>query len=123
MFRTELISKGNNVYSTQILDYYRKTLEQWQNEHSYERKGQILTSKVTLQNAKTPAFEFDFDGFVSNWIHMGNLIDDDEESEDSIKIKTALLPYIAWLKKNSKKQLSLKEYFKLAFNSSLRYTK
>lgn len=123
MFRTELISKGNNVYSTQILDYYRKTLEQWQNEHSYERKGQILTSKITLQNAKTPAFEFDFDGFVSNWIHMGNLIDDDEESEDSIKIKTALLPYIAWLKKNSKKQLSLKEYFKLAFNSSLRYTK
>ena len=93
------------------------------NAYHHLQQVVVVTSKITLQNAKTPAFEFDFDGFVSNWIHMGNLIDDDEESEDSIKIKTALLPYIAWLKKNSKKQLSLKEYFKLAFNSSLRYTK
>lgn len=123
MFRTELISKGNNVYSTQILDYYRQTLEQWQKEFSYERNGQILTSKNSLQTNMIAEFEFDYDEFIADWMRMGKMLDGDDENEDSIKIRTALLPYIAWLKKNTQKQLSLKEYFKLAFNSSLRYTK
>ena len=123
MFRTELISKGNDTYSTQILDYYRETLEQWQKEFSYERNGQILTSKNSLQTNMIAEFEFDYDEFIADWMRMGKMLDGDDENEDSIKIRTALLPYIAWLKKNTQKQLSLKEYFKLAFNSSLRYTK
>ena len=116
MFRTELLELSENKKTTETLKFYEQNLFTWcrNNNCTITKEDdayKILNSSGQKEEIKNGSF--DLKSFLAH-------ISKPENSEET---ETALLPYIAWLKtciKNDK-NISFKEYSKLALNFILRY--
>lgn len=109
MFRTPLISvseakENEKVYTTEVLNSYRKTFEFW--------KEKIKTQSSLQTRISNPA-DFDFQKFLNKFTKI---------PEANTQEFFALLPYIAYLRKiNSSKNVEFNELLKLAQSALLRY--
>ena len=116
MFRTGLINVSKNKKTTETLKFYEENLFIWckknactieKDDNSYKIKN-FCKEKKELKN-----MPFDTKNFFRKLKNM----------ENSAKVETALLPYISWLKNNTKnaQNIPFNEYTKLALNFILRY--
>lgn len=119
MYRTPLIPVNNakKCHTTEILDSYRKTLEQWQKR----------TSCIKISYAEQPAFLFRYDFNFS--LFRAKLLDDIRLAGDKIDAQnpllTAVLPYISYLRMKNGREGSVHtigQLLKLAYRKILRYT-
>ena len=118
LYRTNIEKLSDSSFTTQILDAYRLSLEDFlksnnilfkKNKDVYELECQNSSRIKTVQ--KCTGVVFSLKPFLQK-IAVSN----PEESE------TFLLPYIAWLRTQKKyKGCSYEELLKLAFNSIVRY--
>ena len=106
MFRTPLILKDirKKIYTTEVLESYRKTFEQWQSDSS--NKAACICE---ISNPK----DFSFGDFFKKLISTQNNANGNF---------SALLPYIAFLRKDKSFQnKDFSELLKLAQSTLLQY--
>ena len=123
MYRTELKELSSNIKTTQILEAYKTSMEKYleSNNISFSKEKDIYKLSCigipknqglfyySADNSKT--HDFSIKSFFSKLNNANS-----QESE------IILLPYIAWLRNNSKyKNLSYSELQKLALGSIVRY--
>lgn len=122
MFRTELIDLGESKFTTEILEGYRKTLEDWAESSSLRKSGNLIENQNRNKNIiEKKSYGFNFNVFFDDWKkNLEQIILSENFSAQKNKYLYSLLPFIAFLKKNETKT-TLHEYFKLALNYSLLY--
>ena len=116
MFRTELIDISKNKKTTEVLRHYEENLFSWckYNSCKIEKSGNIYKI-INFSKERREVKNMPFD----TKLFFGQL----ENSENSVQVETALLPYISWLKSGRKndQNIPFNEYAKLALNFILRY--
>ena len=119
MFRTELIELDQNKRTTQVLEAYKTSMEQYlkNNNITFTKEGDIyklqnLNSDEIIKKQKgSDAAAFSLKGFFDKL--AASPLEDAE---------TFLLPYVAWLRNNDKyKYIDYKDLLKLALDSIVRY--
>lgn len=116
MFRTELINVSKNKKTTGTLKFYEENLFLWCKKNAcriekYDNSYKIRNFSKEKKEVKNMPFDTKF--FFRQLKNM----------ENSTQVETALLPYISWLKNNTKnaQNIPFNEYTKLALNFILRY--
>ena len=128
LFRTPLIQKGEGVYSTEVLDSYRKSLDAFltvnnftkKADNTYIRTGKAEKAKAAGQESllKTEAFNFTaFSQAYKKELRMSQ----DTGSRNS-PLWLTLLPYIAWLRRIRGTAESFTEIVRQAYRKTLEYT-
>lgn len=118
VYRTELIKKENDKFTTETLENYEKALYQWCHSKKciIEKQNDCFSIKATEQKKNfSLSGNFCYKSFIKKLSEMST-------DENMIPY---LLPYISWLKnKDSENGISrsFEEYSKLALNFILRYT-
>lgn len=118
MFRTELINNEDNIKTTEILNAYKLSLENYLAEKkiSFKKENGIYYLECHTNNTSEEMFKKEEVPFsLKNFFKK-------IQSASADEIEVIFLPYIAWLRKNSEyKDLSYKELLKLALESIVRY--
>lgn len=114
MFRTELIKK-ENTKTTKILTSYKEGLENWLKDNKIEfyLENYIYNCKINNSFNSKDTIEQDSFNFYNLKKSINNLNDE--------SIKTALLPYISYLK-NKHNEYNFEDLLKLAINDIVEYT-
>lgn len=122
MFRTKLIPLSKKKFTTEVLEGYKKTLEDWAISSGLKIENNILLNQCTKNKiSRIESIDFNFNDFFNTWkLNLENLILKENFSVCKNEYLYSLLPFIAFLKKHEP-QKSLHEYFKLALNYSLLY--
>lgn len=122
MFRTELIKTEEGRFTTEVLEGYRKTLDDWAYASSLNKCGNILKNSMTEKTDRVKkTYKFCFDDFINDWKNnLEKIIQTEIFSIEKNQYLYSLLPFIAFLKKNEP-QKTLQDYFKLALYYSLLY--
>ncbi len=122
LFRTELIRK-NGILSTEVLESYKNSLNEWIKNSVYFNENQRLKAKENNNNAVLKAQYFPFADFILS-LNSGIQNAIQNACIDSVYIK-CLLPAVAFFRKNQNPQNKI-EFFnliKLAYTDLNRYTK
>lgn len=112
MYRTPLICNDNKKYSTEVLNAYKYSFEQYakDNKMQISKSDDVYLIKCANDNRIIPQNPvFNFDNFIKNVSKL---------SETQIEIP--LLPYIAWLRKNNQDE-KYSDLLKLAYSTMLSY--
>ena len=123
MYRTPLSQKAEGIYTTDILQQYAATLQNWMEKYGYVfHDGCYCNEDAKPMLSPSPkGRKFDFPQFIAEW--KSQLAQAAEGGQWQSNAYTAtLLPYIAWLRsqKNLGK-LPVLELFKLAYSHISRY--
>lgn len=114
MYRTELLKKEEDIFTTDVLESYRKSFEEYlsQNDFNFEYKNDlyfITKCSSTSISGKIIKYSFDMKSF---FIELGK--------EFKNGNTTFLLPYIAYLRNKTNTQ-NLKELENLAYSYFVSY--
>ncbi len=127
MYRTELIKLTEEKSTTKVLDSYRQAFEKWITQNKAECTIEDGIYKIKTENrAYKSSFElkkFDYEGFIKTL--RDNAAQNYSETTEQMLSKPsvkALLPLIAWLKKQNPAEKTFAEWVKLAFSHIVRYT-
>lgn len=112
MFRTPLINNDNNVFSTEILNAYKFSFENYAKDNNMQilKSDDVYFIKCANDNLiipQNPVFNF------------GNFIKKLKQFSQE-QIEFSLLPYIAWLRKNNQ-EAAYSDLLKLAYSTILSY--
>lgn len=104
MYRTPLRHVRNGVYTSEVLEGYRKSLEAWQAKYGYEEKQDELSCKLSRKNAEKRRgnvnLPFNFKAFMEKSVRdIGQIAD--SSALYNAKAFYALLPYTAYLRKHA----------------------
>ncbi|MCR5622587.1 MAG: DUF115 domain-containing protein [Treponema sp.] len=99
MYRTALKKIGKDVYSSEVLEGYGKSLERWQEKHGYMKKRDELRSQNAEKRRGDFFPPFDFKGFMKKCLcDLGQ--SDDISALCSSKAFYAFIPYMAYLRQH-----------------------
>lgn len=126
MYRTPLFEAQENGQTTEVLDGYRKTLEDWAKSHGYEKKDCLLILNPAFK--QNDLFSFgadihtaDFNSFIKNWkSHLDAQFS--EQDQTLTPCMASLLPLVAHFQAKDTQKNSFFGLAKLAYSYSLRYT-
>lgn len=114
LYRTEIKAISENQFTTEILESYKKTMEDFFVSHGIEKKGENEYFSKNLQNEAKKTFErFDFQDFKKNYIaELKKIKNSENEININAPIFATLLPLCAALDGNRF----------LAYSKALSYT-
>lgn len=121
MFRTELEkTEGNeNVFTTDVLKRYKKSLEKWAEKNSFKLKNEIYTLNNKIETEK-PAKKhgFHYAEFHRQFLEEIEKLIENPEPEKILESSWgfSILPILAFFKNSS-----FFDSLKLAYNQALRY--
>ncbi|MBQ9539542.1 MAG: DUF115 domain-containing protein [Treponema sp.] len=99
MYRTPLKETGKGIFTSEILDSYRESLEDWTEKHGYNKKLDELHCQNAEKQKGSFCLSFDFKSFIKKCLQEMEQ-NDDIDSLSSSETFYALLPYMAWLRQH-----------------------
>lgn len=105
MYRTPLIKKGNNAFTTQVLDSYRVSLFSFLQESGFIQKEAIFVNKNNIASSRAVFQKNDLNTFLSNYKKLAfSLLNAPCDNLMQNNIFMTLLPFIAWAKSHYRKK-------------------
>ena len=104
MYRTPLQRINDGVFTSEVLEGYRTSLEAWQAKYGYEKKQDELSCKLSRKNAEKRRgnvnLPYNFKAFMEKSVRDIGQMADSSALYDA-KAFYALLPYAAYLRKHA----------------------
>ena len=126
MYRTPLVETGENRLTTEVLDGYRKTLEDWAKANGYTKTNALLSRKESVPQQDLFSFGkdkriFNFESFIKTWKSELD-VQFNANGPSLTPYLMSLLPLVAYFQAKDTQKNSFFGLAKLAYSYSLRYT-
>ena len=121
MYRTPLQQQAEGVYTTEILQRYAATLQEWLQKHGYEPCGDCYRNANIQPSLPSQQKRFDFPQFMAELTKQLSQAEENGQLQQNAYTAT-LLPYIAYLRgRKNMDKVPVLELFKLAYSHISRY--
>lgn len=121
-FRTELTKKADGIFTTEVLERYRKSLEDFFLQNGWKNTSDSVFEKDSssasfADDSRADKAAFDYHAFISHYKSL-------KETNPELYEKS-LLPYASWLMNRARylKESENQDFLSLAHSQTLVYTK